>query len=84
MARKIAELKENVPQPAQQMLDDILLIEEPLLLKSQSADPAGDPAPGYGWLWHSDGSGTGIEGDLVFKWRDAADTTTTTQVITKL
>ena len=82
MARSLSALKENVPQPAQQILDDILLTEEPLVMKAQSADPA-DPAAGYGVLWLSDGTGTGSEGDLIFKWRDAADTTTTTETITK-
>ena len=112
MARSIEDLKENVPQPVNQILDDIALLNEPasfadtltvagavtaagaitvagavnvddsIVLQALAADPA-TPAANHGVLWLSDGTGTGSEGDLIFKWRNAADDTTTTETITK-
>lgn len=100
MGRTLSELKKVVPQPANQILDDIALvgdsptfasevtfsdavnIDDSIVLKELVTDPAA-PAAGYGVLWMAEGTGTGSEGDLIFKWRNAADDTTTTETITK-
>lgn len=103
MARTLDVLKEVVPEPVNQVLDDIAVLGNTseqsfageitiaglvnanagIEMAALAADPA-TPAAGRGVLWMSDGTGTGSEGDLIFKWRDAGDTTTTTETITKV
>lgn len=100
MGRTLTELKKVIPQPANQILDDIPTLADDasfagavtvaglvnadagIKMQALAADPA-TPAANHGVLWLSDGTGTGSEGDLIFKWRNAADDTTTTETITK-
>lgn len=101
MARSIETLREIIPQPVNQVLDDIALLNEPasfagavtvaglinseagIEMEALAADPA-TPAAGRCVMWMSDGTGTGVEGAIIVKWRDIADTTTTTETITKV
>lgn len=51
-----------------------------LSLKQQSSDPP-DPAAGESTIWHSDGTGSGADGDIMVKITDSAGTTKTVTLI---
>jgi hypothetical protein len=55
------------------------LIETPLRLKEQSADPTA-PSEGHMVMWQSDGTGTGSDGDVLVQVRAAGSTRTFTLV----
>lgn len=52
-----------------------------LALVAQSVDPP-DPPSGNAIIWMSDGTGTGADGDIMFKVTNGAGTTQTTNLIT--
>ena len=78
MPRKLSDLRNNVPQPVNQILDDIPVIGEGLKLQILSADPV--PAEGYAYLWVSDGTGSGDAGDVMMAINPAGTIETATVV----
>lgn len=78
MPRKLSELKKVVPQPANQIFDDVPVIAEGLKLQILSADPV--PATGYAYLWVSDGTGSGDAGDVMMAINPAGTIETATVV----
>lgn len=78
MPRTLSAMRSRVPEPVNQVLEDFAIIGEGIKIPVLSADPV--PATGYGYIWISDGTGTGDAGDLMVALNPAGTVETATLV----